>query len=273
MAQAGEHYVFHGGTDGRQRLAVLARVMRPTTVELFERLGVAAGWHCLDVGCGGGDVTQELARLAHPAMVVGTDIDEPQLLIARQEAGAAEIENVDYRLADAAGIADAVSGEFDLVYARFLLTHLPAPEAAVVALSARARVGGIVAVEDIDVDGYFWHPPSAALDRYLDWYARAHRARGGDPTVGRRLPALLHDAGLTEIGMRVVQPIGTTGDIKQIAPLTLAASAEAIRVNGIASDAEIGRLHAELQAFSADPTTLVSMPRVVQAWGLRADRR
>ena len=91
---------------------------------------------------------------------------------------------------------------------------------------------------------------------------------GGDPTVGRRLPALLHDAGVTDIGMRVVQPIGTIGDIKQIAPLTLAASAEAIRANGIASDAEIGQLQADLQAFSDDPTTLVSMPRVVQCWGL-----
>jgi SAM-dependent methyltransferase len=197
------------------------------------------------------------------------DIDEPQLQIARREADAAGIANIDYRLADAAVIADAIGGGFDLVYARFLLTHLPAPEEALAALAASARAGGIVAVEDIDIDGYFWHPPSPALDQYLDWYRRAHRARGGDPTIGRRLPGLLRDAGLTDIDIRVVQPAGTTGDIKWIAPLTLSASADAIRTNGIATAAEIDRLHADLEAFSADPTTLVSMPRVVQAWGTR----
>ena len=189
------HYVFHGGDAGRERLRVLARVVAPATHDLFRRIGVATGWRCLDVGCGGGDATTSLARLAHPSVVTGLDVDESQLAIARQEAETAGIVNVNYRFGDAAQPDDWQEDGFDLVYARFLLTHLPKPEAVLDALVARARPGGLIAVEDIDVEGSFCAPPSPAFDKYLDWYTKAHRARGGDPTIGRRLPLLLRGPG------------------------------------------------------------------------------
>ncbi|MGP0064925.1 MAG: hypothetical protein ACLQGP_15170 [Isosphaeraceae bacterium] len=55
------HYAIRGGVEGRRRLKVLSRVLRPSTDALFDRLGVCDGMTCLDVGCGGGDVTLELA--------------------------------------------------------------------------------------------------------------------------------------------------------------------------------------------------------------------
>ena len=62
MADA-THYVIRGGIEGRERLRVLGRVMHATSTALFARLGVCEGFSCLDVGCGGGDVTLALARL------------------------------------------------------------------------------------------------------------------------------------------------------------------------------------------------------------------
>ena len=84
-----DYYVIQGGAEGRARLRVLSRVVGPTTDEpAGPPLGVASGWACLDVGCGGGDVALKLATLAHPATVVGIDADGPQLEIARHEAAA-----------------------------------------------------------------------------------------------------------------------------------------------------------------------------------------
>ena len=178
---------------------MLGRVVGPTTDELLARLGVAAGWRCLDVGCGGGDVTTRLAELAHPATVVGIDIDVAQLEIARQEAAASGRTNVEFRAVDAE-ICDAeIDERFDLVYARFLLTHLPDPASALAAMVRLARAGGVVAVEDIDVAAHFCYPPSAAFDRFVEWYTAAHRARGGDPMIGLRLPRLLLDEGSTTL--------------------------------------------------------------------------
>jgi ubiquinone/menaquinone biosynthesis C-methylase UbiE len=68
------HYLIRGGVEGRERLRILARVMRPTTISLFDRVGIKARMACLDVGCGGGDVTLDLACLVGPeGRVVGWD--------------------------------------------------------------------------------------------------------------------------------------------------------------------------------------------------------
>ena len=81
------HYVIRGGLEGRERLRVISRVMHPSTSSLFDRVRVADGHRCLDVGCGGGDVTIALARRVAPhGAAVGVDIDDTKLAIARNEA-------------------------------------------------------------------------------------------------------------------------------------------------------------------------------------------
>ncbi len=82
-----KHYIIRGGVEGRERLRILARVMLPTTLSLFDRVGITPGVVSLDVGCGGGDVTFELAQLVGPeGRAVGSDIDETKLELARREA-------------------------------------------------------------------------------------------------------------------------------------------------------------------------------------------
>lgn len=76
-------YIVRGGSSGRERLRILAQVMRPSTLSLLERVGLRPGMRCLDVGCGGGDVTIELARLVGPdASALGIDLDEVKLIAA-----------------------------------------------------------------------------------------------------------------------------------------------------------------------------------------------
>src|SRR5689334_10802587 len=119
-------YVIRGGVAGRERLRLLARVMWPTTEALLARVGFAPDARCLDVGCGGGDFTVALASLVPGGSVVGVDIDETKLAIARDEAAAARVANVVYRVGDVT-LPSLGDESFDVVYARFLLTHLPDP--------------------------------------------------------------------------------------------------------------------------------------------------
>ena len=68
-------YIIRGGLAGRERLQTLARAMRPATLDLLQRAGVGPGQTCLDLGCGGGDVARELARLVGPTgHVLGLDL-------------------------------------------------------------------------------------------------------------------------------------------------------------------------------------------------------
>src|SRR5262245_23115287 len=191
-------YLIRGGVEGRERLRLLARIMRPTTLSLFDRVGVEARAICLDAGCGGGDVTLELARLVGPeGRVVGCDIDETKLRLARAEAEENGVVNVEYRLADI-GQSEA-SSEFDVVYTRFLLTHLSNPAGALAKIRQASRPGAVVIIEDVDFTGFFCYPHSAAFQRLIELYTQSAERRGGDPNIGLRLPGLLLDAGFERV--------------------------------------------------------------------------
>jgi SAM-dependent methyltransferase len=267
MASQPSGYVIRGGLEGRERLRVLGRVMRPTTLALFERVGLRAGMVCLDVGCGGGDATVEMARCVGPSgRVVGIDLDAAKIELARREAAALQLSNVEFRVVEAG--QGGAAGEFDFVYARFLLTHLPDPAATLQHLTGRLRRGGTVVLEDIDFSGHFCHPHSPAFWRYVELYMQVARRRGGDPNIGPRLPALLLGCGLESIGMHVVQPAGFDGEVKLINPLTLENVADAVLADGLASQAELDGIIRELYACAEDRRTVLSLPRVVQAWGV-----
>lgn len=260
------HYVIRGGMEGRERLRVLARVMAPTTSALLTRVGVEPTARCLDVGCGGGDVTLTLARLASEGSVVGIDLDETKLGMAREEADAAGVRNVAFRIRDVTELS--LDGDrFDVVYARFLLTHLPDPGEALANLGGQLAPGGALIAEDIDCTGHFCEPHSPAFWRYVELYTNTVQGRGCDPNIGPRLPGLLRDAGLCRIGVTVAQPAGISGEVKLIAPLTLEAIADAALDAGLATEEELSEIVDELYALAADDATLMSIPRVVQAWG------
>ncbi len=264
-------YIIRGGQAGRDRLRVLGRVMWPTTEALLRRVGIPSGASCLDVGCGGGDVSVELRRLAPDGAVVGVDFDEVKLDLARSDSAAAGCADIEFRIEDVTEPPPEPDvGRFDVVFTRFVLTHLTDPAGAVAHLVARLAPGGTLIVEDIDNSGHFCHPASAAFERYVNWYTAAAIRRGVDPNIGPRLPFLLRDAGLDDVSMNVVQPSGFEGEVKFMVPITLEAIAASVVDAGLATRKELESTVAELFDFAERDDTILGVPRIVQAWGRRA---
>jgi SAM-dependent methyltransferase len=271
-----ETYVIRGGAEGRERLRLLSEVMHPSTRALLADVGIPPGSTCLDVGCGGGDVTFELARAAGPAgRALGVDFDETKLDIARREGAEQGLSNVAFEVRDVTGWEP--EEPFDVVYARFLLTHLADPGALLSAVRGHVRPGGVVIVEDIDFRGHFAEPECPALGRYVELYTQSVRARGADPNIGPRLPGLLREAGIEDVRMKLVQPAALDGGIKLLTCVTLESIADAVLADGIATEADLRDMIEELYAFARDPHTVLGGPRVFQAWGkapaCRAARR
>ncbi|QDT29935.1 methyltransferase domain-containing protein [Gimesia panareensis] len=261
-----KHYAIRGGLPGRERLRVLGRVMSDSTASLLNQLELVDGQSCLDVGCGGGDVTRELARrVASGGRAVGVDLDATKLDLAREEAQELGLLNVEYRQLDvreATGVP-----EFDLVYSRFVLTHLRDPEVALGSFLKQLKPGGILAVEDIDFSGSFAWPEPPAFRRFYELYCTVVLNRGGDPHIGQRLPVLVKNAGLESIHVSVVQPTGLTGEVKLLNGLTMENIADAVLADGLASTEEIDQIVDGLNAFAADEQTVTGLPRIVQVWG------
>jgi hypothetical protein len=190
------------------------------------------------------------------------------LELARSDVSDAGITNVEFRTSDATDLD--VSG-FDVVVARFLLSHVGNAVAVVRALVHALKPGGMLVVEDTDVSGLMCYPPSAAFDRFVELYGETIRGRGGNADFGRTLPALLTGAGLVDVGVSIAQPVAMDGDTKLIVPLTLERIADAAVTGGVANTEEIADTISELYAQAADSTTMMSAARVVQAWGTNPD--
>jgi ubiquinone/menaquinone biosynthesis C-methylase UbiE len=166
-------YVLRGGDLGAERLKLLASVKWPTTKPLLERAGLRPGLNCLDVGCGAGAVTFEMVKAVKPTgRVTGIDFDERCVRLARAEAQKFGLD-VEFRTGSANELEDCAT--YDLVFARFLLTHLLEPEAALERMVQATIPGGVVVVEDIQFTGHFSYPACPAFDRYVSLYQNVVR--------------------------------------------------------------------------------------------------
>jgi ubiquinone/menaquinone biosynthesis C-methylase UbiE len=261
-------YVIRGGKEGKARLRILSGALWPTTLTLLNRAGLRTGMACLDVGCGGGDVTLEMARLVGPmGRATGIDMDSTKIQLAQHEAEQAGLANLTFLARDLDQLHDEAA--YDLVYARLLLTHLRDPFNALQRLVQATKPGGVVVVEDMDHSAIFSYPECSAIKRYVSLYDQVVRLKGADPAIGPKLPALFRRAGLQDIQFSHVQPAFIDGEAKHIQRITLENTAPAVIAAELAHEAEIEALLLELDDFAQEPQTIVSFPRIFQVWASR----
>lgn len=152
----------------------------------------------LDVGCGPGTITTDLAELVHPGVVTALEVSEEALSFVRTEALARTTRNIEFAVGDVQRLPFG-DGTFDVVHAHQVLQHVQDPVTAIREMVRVCRPGGFVAARDGDYSGFTWFPESAILDRWLELYEGAARANGGEPDAGRRLLAWAHAAGCTTV--------------------------------------------------------------------------
>ena len=159
------------------------------------------GMRVLDVGCGPGTITLDLARRVAPGSVVGIDPADDVVEAAARDATDQGVENVRFATGDiyALDVDGPFDRAFDLVHAHQVLQHVPDPVGALRAMRAACVPEGLVAARDSDYHAFTWYPADARLDRWLDLYQRVARADGGEPDAGRMLGAWAHAAGFSEV--------------------------------------------------------------------------
>jgi ubiquinone/menaquinone biosynthesis C-methylase UbiE len=268
VSSAPQQYVIRGGQQGYERLTVLARSWQPTTAALFDRVQLGEGMRCLDLGCGSGDVTFEMAhRVGLDGSATGIDMDEVKLSLAREAAAKQGLGNVEFRALNIYEWADPDS--YDLVYARFVLQHLSRPLDVLRSMWAAVRAGGAIVVEDADFERSFCDPPHDGFAFWVEAYQRVLERRGGDPLAGRKLHRYFREAGIPEPDVAVVQRVDRIGEAKTLPYSTVDATADAIVEEGVATAAELQAALVSLAEFGADPDSLCGSPRVFQAWARR----
>lgn len=186
------------GTDAveLERLGYQHEVWKPVTTAGWEHGRFAPGSRLLDIGCGPGYTTLDLARLVgREGEVVGVDVSDRFAGYLRERARDAGASNVSVLVQDVARL-DVPAGAFDGAYARWVLCFVPDPAAVLRGLARALRPGGRFVVHDyVRYPALAIAPPSDAFSRVIDAVVESWRASGGDPEIGLRLPALLDEAG------------------------------------------------------------------------------
>ncbi|MFC6085525.1 methyltransferase domain-containing protein [Sphaerisporangium aureirubrum] len=157
-----------------------------------------SGMSVLDVGCGPGTITADLARIVAPGRVVGVDAAEGVLGQARELIEAQGLGNVVYEVGDVYSLGYP-EGSFDVVHAHQVLQHLADPVGALAAMRRVCREGGLVAARDSDYAAFTFYPEVPELTEWSDLYHRLARANGGEPDAGRRLLSWAREAGFSEV--------------------------------------------------------------------------
>lgn len=154
------------------------------------------GMAVLDVGCGPGTITIDLARVVAPGLVVG--IDRSAEVIERAAAADDLAENVTFAVGDVYRL-DAADRSFDVVHAHQVLQHLSDPVAALREMRRVCRADGVIAVRDADYEAFTWAPDDERLSAWLRTYRCIAKDNGGDPDAGRRLKRWAREAGFSKV--------------------------------------------------------------------------
>jgi ubiquinone/menaquinone biosynthesis C-methylase UbiE len=163
---------------------------------LLDRL--RPGQRLLDVGCGPGTITLDLAARVAPGPVLG--IDTSADVIGQAEAARVEaaVANVGFATGDVyrLGFDD---GSFDVVHAHQVLQHLADPVAGLAEMRRVLAPGGVLAVRDADYGAFVWGPADARLDRWLELYHQVTARNGAEADAGRHLLAWVRRAGFEDV--------------------------------------------------------------------------
>lgn len=221
------------------------------------------GASVLDVGCGPGTITVDIAARVAPGRVRGIEpVPEP---LEHARAHAAGVTGVEFALGDVYAL-DEPDATYDVVHAHQVLQHVADPVAALREMARVTRPGGVIGVRDSDYAAFAWYPRLPGLDRWLALYQAAARANGGEPDAGRHLLAWAHAAGLDDVLATSSTWCFATPETRAwwggmwADRVTGSALADQLVREGLATRTELDDIATAWLAWAADPDGWISIP-------------
>lgn len=244
----------------RTRLRLLEKYHDPLTRGQLAAIGVDNGWHCLDVGAGGGSVTGMLAeRVGSTGAVLAVDLDTT--LLEKLASDRVEVRRQDL-------MSDSLpEAAFDLVHARLVLMFLTPRRGALQRLVSAARPGGWVAAIEPDFSTVALSPTNLEWERTWSLCRDVMVAGAWDPDYGARLGSDLRAAGLTDIHTEYVTRCHPGGSL---ASRLLSLTIERLRERIIALGADQREFDTARRLLD-DPANTITSPTSCVARGRRPD--
>ncbi|MFC4335281.1 methyltransferase domain-containing protein [Salininema proteolyticum] len=221
----------------------------------------------LDVGCGPGTITADLARLVRWGRVVAVDREPAIVGRAAEHLAANGVHNAELRTADVLDLPFP-DNAFDVAHAHQVLQHVSRPVDALRELRRVVRPGGLIAVRDADYGAMTWFPPDLDMETWRTLYQEIARSCGGEPNAARRLKAWCVEAGIETEDIAMTTSAWTYSTPEELewwcglwAERLESSELAAIAVEkGFASLGDLGRLAEAWRLWSQDPEAWFMVP-------------
>ena len=267
MPASEEHeYVLGTDDDELLRLGFQHQVWSREAALGWENAGFAPGHRILDVGCGPGYATFDLARLVTAGgHVHGVDVSQRFIAHLLGQVGQRGVTNISAEVMDVEKM-QLEERRFHGAYARWVLCFVARPDAVIQSVSSALEPGGVFVVQDYcHYEGVTIAPPHPIFARTFAAVASLWRRRGGDPEVGARVPEMMIKAGLEIRSVRSISRVGRAGTALWHWPTTFFANFLPVLVEaGVFTAEEKETFEQEWAKRSTDPAAYFSTPPMVE---------
>lgn len=204
----GSQYI-HNTMESTQRQTVLNKIFSSTSRSLWQRAQIPANARILEIGCGTGASTRDLAMAYPQASILAIDAN-PQLIDAASLQHS-DLPNVNWATLTGEAAMDQLREQFDVVWMRFVVVHVPDPQHLIASAVACLQPGGTLLVEDCHANGWFCDPPLYACQMLHEAHVRASLELGADVRRGPWIGGYMRKAGLQEISVETFCPVFQKG--------------------------------------------------------------
>lgn len=264
-------YLLGTDRDELARLGFQHQVWSGQAARAWERAGFAPGHALLDVGCGPGYASLDLARLVGAdGRVHGVDVSERFVRHLRAEAAARGLRNVTADVADVMHL-ELPGASFDGAWTRWVLCFVDDPEAVVRGVARALKPGAAFVVQDyLKYEGVLIAPEDPAFGRVFAAMMASWKATGGDGHVGARVPAMMERAGLEVTHLETLVRTGRPGSAVWQWPRTFYTNfLPTLVANGLLTQEDADAFDARWAEREREPGAFFSSPPMVEVIGVK----
>jgi ubiquinone/menaquinone biosynthesis C-methylase UbiE len=243
-------------------------VWEEATRKALAAVGVAPGWHCLDVACGTGSVTRILGAIVGPqgaVHAIDADGTGGQTAVAKLNAAGPAIYS--FEQFDVTGAKELNAASFDLVFTRLLLCHMTDPVAVLKRLWSWVKPGGVLLVLDYDMAVIHAAPSDPLLEEGFDLLHKSFSVTGRRYRIGSEMQYLFSAAGIgKEDGSHIAAKIVPASLGHAMFHAVVTSLVPTIRQFGLADEAKLNALLAAIRHFGQSTEGMVRVPDMIATW-------
>ena len=259
-------YIFGTHEAELHRLGLQHRVWRPEVTEAWRRAGFTTGQTILDLGCGPGFLSLDLAEITGASgKVLALDRSQEFLTYLELKAKGEALNNIETYCLNLDEF-DIPNVSTDRVYARWLFAFLRRPKRLLEQVVQNLRVGGkIVIHEYFHYRTFKFTKSSPAFDIFIDAVVKAWHEEGGEPDIAPQLLTWCEELGLTIESLKpIVHFVSPENYIWQWPRSFVDVSPWRLADLGYLTKDQVDALHREFAAFEADRSTRLITPSVLE---------